>query len=167
MKRRVERIPKLDEISWLLRTLSRKSSVFLCGKSRIMDHKSDTITSLSHFPIMVVFSKELMPFCKGCDSLQTSITPQRSQMICVRYVEYPALWAWALVISFLPPFSLTAQYRYGWNGRSWTKGNPCSYSGVEFTDIVFLADAKCNADTAGPSSGRLCELVMAFPRATR
>ena len=43
-----------------------------------------------------------------------------------------------------------------------------SYSaGAKFTELVFLADAKCNPDTAGLSSGRLDEHVTAFPRATR
>ena len=46
-------------------------------------------------------------------------------------------------------------------------GNLGSYSGTEFTEPVFLVDAKCNADTTGPFSGRLDEHVKAFPRATR
>ena len=66
-----------------------------------------------------------------------------------------------------PPFlyfSSQQKYRYWWDEWSW---NPCSISGTEFTELVCLAETKCNADTAGPSSGRLDEHVKAFPRATR
>lgn len=40
------------------------------------------------------------------------------------------------------------------------------YSGAEFTEPVFLIDAKHNVETAGPSSSRLGEYSAAFPRAT-
>ena len=52
---------------------------------------------------------------------------------------------------------------------SWTKGNLCSNSRAEFTRLLFLVEAKGNADTTGPFSGRLGELrvVAAFPKAIR
>lgn len=40
------------------------------------------------------------------------------------------------------------------------------YSGAEFTEPVFLIDAKRNVETAGPSSSRLGEYSSASPRAT-
>ena len=40
-------------------------------------------------------------------------------------------------------------------------------SGTEFTELVFLVNAKCNSDTTGLSSGCLDEHFTSFPRATQ
>lgn len=39
----------------------------------------------------------------------------------------------------------------------------CSYTGTEFTELLFSVDANCNVNTASPSSGRLGVYVAAFP----
>ena len=54
--------------------------------------------------------------------------------------------------------------------RSWAKGNLCSNSRAEFTELLFIVDGKGNGGNGGtksPFSGRLGEPVAAFPSAIR
>ena len=121
--------------------------------------------------------QELMYFCKGCKWFfyKTSITSQRYHP---KYFAYDrSVWGGILSSTWsdigmssgdhLPSsIFLTTQHRYWWNGWSWTKGNLCSCSGTGFTELVFLVDAKCNADTTDLSSDHLDEHFKSFPRAT-